>query len=159
MRSKETLLWASYEKKENHHIYQGDLLILGMLLRGSDANPAPWAISSEGGLVAAAALAGSSSGDALILPLELSRGRTSSWHNIVADRKALPGLSCTPQQRAVPQAPQTPVSTSQAAKRLPLPGTWGNSPQCGITRSQEGHLLQTHPHAAGLTFPEEVGTR
>lgn len=39
-----------------------------MLLRGNDANPAPWAISSEGGLVAVAVLAGSSSGDTLILP-------------------------------------------------------------------------------------------
>lgn len=54
-------------KKEEYQIFQGDLLKLGMLLRGNDANPAPWAISSEGGLVAVAVLAGSSSGDALIL--------------------------------------------------------------------------------------------
>lgn len=67
--------------------------MLRMLLGGNDANPAPWAISSQGGLVAVAVLTGSSSGDALILPQVLRRGRISSRHNIVADLKALPALT------------------------------------------------------------------
>lgn len=59
---------------KNNRVYQGDLSTFGILLRRRDANPAPWAISSKGGLVAVALLAGSSSGDALVLPLVFRRG-------------------------------------------------------------------------------------
>ena len=70
-----TTCWIVGKKSTtNNGVCQGDLSTFGIPLRRNDANPAPWAISSKGGLVAVALLAGSSSGDALVLPLVFRRG-------------------------------------------------------------------------------------
>lgn len=119
--------------------------MLGMLPGGNDANPAPWAISSEGGLVAVAVLA-------LGMLLFFLRCSGEDEHRVgtaalLAKKPCLFWPGCLPKVRCH-EPPQTPVSSSQAAQK-----------GCGVGQQQpalhrcvpEGSLL---PHPWVRSFPK-----